>query len=84
VRFSIKVAALSVILVADLAFFLFFPTALTQYYNQIFQILPWADNLELTIIVIIGLIIAVITSILLVSTIVKKLMKSIQVGTENE
>ena len=75
---SIKIAVLSVILAADLTFFLFFPTNFSNIYDRIYQTLPWADNLEMTFILFVGLAIAIIISILLVQTIVKSLMKSIQ------
>lgn len=84
VRLSIKVASLSAILAADLAFFLFFPTALSDYYDKIFQTLPWEHNLELAVMLIVGLVIAITTSILLVRSITKSLFKSIQKGNNNE
>jgi hypothetical protein len=84
VRLSIKVPALSIILAADLAFFIFFPSALPDIYDQIFQILPWSKALEITIILIIGLIIAIISSILLVSAITKHIFKSINGETTSE
>jgi hypothetical protein len=83
-RLSIKVAVLSIILAADLVFFIFFPTTLTDIYQQIFQTLPWEHNLELTIMLAIGLTIAIITSILLVREITKSVFKSIQGETNTE
>jgi undecaprenyl pyrophosphate phosphatase UppP len=83
-RLSIKVTALSIILAADLAFFIFFPTRLTSIYEQIFQILPWSKDLELTIILAVGLTAAIITSILLVRTITKNIFKSIRGQNSNE
>jgi undecaprenyl pyrophosphate phosphatase UppP len=71
-------------LAADLAFFFFFPTSLSNILNQFFEILPFPDNQELTFMLIIGLVIAILLSILLVQTIVKSLMNSIQEGSENE
>lgn len=72
------------VLAADLTFFLFFPTRLPNYYNQIFQSLPWADTVEKTFLLIIGLVIALVVGILLVRMIMKSLFKSIQRGFENE
>jgi hypothetical protein len=83
-RTSIKVAVLSAILAADLAFFLFFPTRLSNYYNQIFQVLPWNDALEMTVVVILGLAIALLVSFLLVQILVRKLLDSLKGGNENE
>jgi len=77
-RLSIKVAVPSAILAVDLAIFLFFPKYLPDIYDQIFLTLPWSKNLEITIILAIGLLIAIITSILLIRTITKSLFKSIQ------
>ena len=79
-----KVAALSTILAVDLAFFIFFPTALPEIYEQIFQTLPWSKDLELTIILAIGLTIAVVTSILLVRSITKNIFKKIKGENSNE
>jgi hypothetical protein len=84
VKPSIKIAALSVILAADLAFFIIFPTHFSNIYNKIYQTLPWADNLEMTFVLFIGLAIAIIISILLVRTIVKSLMLSIQGENNND
>jgi hypothetical protein len=84
VKDSIKIAVLSVILAADLIFFLFFPTNFSNIYNQIYQALPWTDKLEMTFILFIGLALAIIISILLIRTIVKSLMMSIQGANSNE
>lgn len=83
-KLLIKVAALSIILAADLTFFIFFPTTLPEIYEQIFQTLPWSNNLEITIMLIMGLIIAIISSIMLVRTITKHIFKSINGGAPNE
>ena len=83
-RLSIKVAALSVILAADLVFFLFFSTRLSEYYDQLFQAMPWADAQEMAFVVILGLVIALLVSFLLVRILVKRLLKSLQRGPENE
>jgi hypothetical protein len=84
VRLAIKAAALSVTLASDLAFFIFFPSALPEIYNQIFKILPWSNDLEITIMLSIGLIIAIISSILLVRTITKHIFKSINGETTSD
>jgi len=62
VRLSIKIAVLSAILAADLSFFLFFRTYFPQDYELVFQKMPWPDDLEKTFAVIIGLVIATVTS----------------------
>jgi undecaprenyl pyrophosphate phosphatase UppP len=82
-KLSIKVAVLSVILAADLAFFLFFPTRLPEYYDQIFQVMPWSDTLEMTFVLILGLVIAILVSILLVRILARSLLKSLQRGYES-
>jgi hypothetical protein len=83
-RLSIKVTVLSLILAVDLAYFLFFPTYLQDIYNQIFPTLPWTDNFEFAVILIVGLIIATIVSILLIRIIMNSLFKSIQRGNNDE
>jgi undecaprenyl pyrophosphate phosphatase UppP len=83
-RTSFKVAALSAILAADLAFFLFFPTKLSNYYDQFFQALPWTDALEMTFLVVLGLAIALLVSFLLVRVLVRSLVDSLTRGNENE
>ena len=83
-KLSLKVAALSIILAADLAFFIFFQSTLPEIYEQIFQTLPWSNDLEITIMLIIGLIIAIISSIMLVRTITKYIFKSINGEATNE
>lgn len=82
-RLSIKVALLTAILAADLTFFLFFRTYLPQQYNLVFHSLPWSDNLEKTIALIIGLATALLTSIALSRLIVNRLLKSLERGWKN-
>jgi len=84
VKLLTKVAALSTILAADLAFFIIFPTTLTNIYEQIFQTLPWSKDLEITIILALGLAIAIVISILLVRTITKSIFKSLREQNSNE
>jgi uncharacterized protein YacL len=80
VRFSIKMAVLSAILVADLSFFLFLRTHFPQAYELVFEKMPWPDNLEKTFIIIIGLMIATVTSLSIAYSMIKRLLKSIQRG----
>ena len=79
-RLSIKIAVLSLILAADISFFLFFRTYFPQDYELVFQRMPWPDDLEKTFAVIIGLVIALLTSFLIARIILKSLLKSVQRG----
>jgi hypothetical protein len=75
---------MSIILAADLTFFIFFPTTLTDIYEQIFDVLPWSNNLEITIMLSTGLIIATTVSILLVRSITQHVFKSIRGENTND
>ena len=75
-RSSIKIAVLSAILAVDLSFFLFFRIYFPQDYESIFQMMPWLDDLEKTFAVIIGLVVAIFTSILIARLTLKRLLKS--------
>ncbi len=79
-RFSIKIAMLSVILAADLSFFLFLRTHFPQAYELVFEKMPWPDNLEKTFAIITGLVIATVTSLSIAYLMTKRLLKSIQRG----
>jgi len=79
-KLSIKIALLTAILAADLTFFLFFRTYLPQQYNLVFHSLPWSDNLEKTVAVIIGLATALLTALSISHLIVKRLFKSLERG----
>jgi len=79
-KLSIKIALLTAILAADLTFFLFFRTYLPQQYNLIFNSLPWSDNLEKTVALIIGLATALLTALSISNLIVKRLLKSLERG----
>jgi len=79
-KLSIKIALLTAILAADLTFFLFFRTYLPQQYNLVFHSLPWSDNLEKTVALIIGLATALLTALSISNLIVKRLLKSLERG----
>lgn len=79
-KLSIKIALLTAILAADLTFFLFFRTYLPQQYNLVFHSLPWSDNLEKTVALIIGLATALLTALSISNLIVKRLFKSLERG----
>ena len=79
-RFSIKIAVLSAILAADLSFFLFLRTHFPEAYELVFEKMPWPDNLEKTFAIIIGLVIAIVTSLSIAYLVTKRLLKSIQRG----
>lgn len=79
-KLSIKIALLTAILAADLTFFLFFRTYLPQQYNLVFHSLPWSDNLEKTVALIIGLAAALLTALSISNLIVKRLLKSLERG----
>ena len=77
-RLSTKIAVLSILLVADISFFLFFKTYFAQDYELVFQLLPWQDDIEKTVAIIIGLVIAILTSFLIGRVILNHLLKSIR------
>ena len=79
-RFSVKIAVLSAILAADLSFFLLFRTYFPQDYELVFQKMPWPDDLEKTLAIIIGLVTALLTSFSIAHIMLKRLLKSIQRG----
>jgi len=79
-RLSIKIAVLTVILAADLSFFLFFRTHFPQHYEMIFQKMPWPDDLEKTFALIIGLVTALLTSFSIAHIVLNSLLKSMQRG----
>ncbi len=76
VRLSIKMAVLSVILAADLSFFLFFRTYFPEDYEMVFQRLPWPNYLEKTFVTIVGLVTALSASFLIARMMLKHLLKS--------
>jgi hypothetical protein len=80
VRLSIKIAVLSAILAADLSFFLLLKTHFTETYEMVFQKMPWPDDLEKTLALIVGIATALFTSILIARIMLKRLLKSIQRG----
>jgi len=79
-KLSIKIALLTALLAADITFFLFFRTYLPQQYNLVFQSLPWSDNLEKTVALIIGLAAALLTAISISHLLVTRLLKSLERG----
>lgn len=76
-RLSIKIAVLSAILAADLSFFLLFKTHFPHTYEMVFQKMPWPDDLEKTLALIVGLATALFTSILIARIMLKRLLKSV-------
>jgi len=80
VRLSIKLALLSVVLAVDLSFFLFFRTYFPHEYELVFQKMPWPDDLEKMFATIIGLVTAILTSLLITRITVKRLLQSITRG----
>lgn len=82
-RLSIKIALLTAILAADLTFFLFFRTYLPQQYNLIFHSLPWSDNFEKTVAIIVGLATALLTALSISHLVVNRFLKSLERGKNN-
>jgi hypothetical protein len=76
-KFSIKIALLIAILVADLSFFLFLRTYSPEGYERIFQMMPWSDTLEKTVAVIAGLVIALVVSFFIVHIMVNRILDSL-------
>lgn len=79
-RFSVKIAVLSAVLAADLIFFLLFRTYSPEGYDLFFQKMPWPDDAEKTFAIILGIVTALLTSVSIAYTIIKRVLKSIQRG----
>lgn len=77
-RFQYKIAVLSAVLITDLLFFLFFRTYYPEILEYIYRWLPWENNLEKTILVVAGFIIAALSSSAIISLLARALQKLIQ------
>jgi len=71
-----KVSVLSAILIADLLFFMFSSIYYPEMLQLILEVLPWEDTLEKTIMIILGLVIAVISSAAIINITIKALQKA--------
>jgi len=71
---STKISVLSAILIADLLFFTLSSLYYPEMLQLVLQFLPWDDTLEKAVMIIIGLIVAVLSS----ATIINILLKSFQ------
>ena len=66
-----KVSILAAIVIADLLFFYFFSVYYPEILEGIFEQLPWEDTFEKSIMIILGLLIAVISSATIVNVVIK-------------
>jgi len=80
VRLSIKIAVLSAVLAVDIFFFLFFGTYFPEEYELVFQMLPWSNDLEKTVGIIIGFVGAILVSFSIARLIIRQLLNSIRRG----
>ena len=71
-----KVSVLSAILIADLLFFMFSSIYYPEMLQLILEVLPWEDTLEKAIMIILGLVIAVISSAAIINIAIKALQKA--------
>jgi len=71
---STKISVLSAILIADLFFFTLSSLYYPEMLQLVLQFLPWDDTLEKAVMIIIGLILAVLSS----AAIINILLKSFQ------
>lgn len=71
-----KISALSAILIADLLFF----TLSSLYYPEMFQVvlqlLPWEDTLEKATMIIVGLMVAVLSSAAITNILLKSFQRA--------
>ncbi len=71
-----KISALSAILIADLLFF----TLSSLYYPEMFQVvlqlLPWEDTLEKATMIIVGLMVAVLSSAAIINILLKSFQRA--------
>lgn len=70
-----KLPVLLAVLIADLLFFLFFSVHYPETFEVILQLLPWEDNIEKVIMIILGLIIAVSSSTATIHVLMKEFRK---------
>jgi hypothetical protein len=70
-----KVSILSAILIADLLFFIFSSAYYPEMLQLILESLPYEETLEKALIILIGLIIAVISSTAIINILIKTLQK---------
>jgi hypothetical protein len=71
-----KISVLSAILIFDLLFFTFSSVYYPEMLILFLEILPWEDKLEKSLMIIVGLVIAVISSTGIINILVKSLQKS--------
>jgi uncharacterized protein YacL len=71
-----KVSVLAAILIADLLFFTFCSIYYPEMLQLILELLPWENALEKAIMIIIGLIIAVLSSAAIINILLKSFQKA--------
>jgi hypothetical protein len=77
VNVATKISILSAILVADLLFFIFSSIYYPEMLQLVLESLPWEDTLEKALLIIIGLVIAVISSSAIINILIKALKKAV-------
>lgn len=71
-----KLSMIAATLIADLLFFLFIRVDYPEILQAILNRLPWEDNLEEALIVILGYIVAVLSSSALIYVLIKHFQKT--------
>lgn len=77
-KLQTKILALSAVFVADLFFFLFFIGHYPGLFKLILRWLPWQDDIEKGIIILVGFLIAVLTPSGLMYILAKEVQKRIK------
>lgn len=73
-----RILALAALLAADLLFFIFLGRYYPEVFDLVLQWIPWQSPLKKPIIILLGLIIAVATSVAIIHTIIIGIKKMIK------
>lgn len=73
-----KIIVLSVILLADLLFFLVIQTYFPEAFEAVFRMMPWPDDVEKTFAILSGLAIAVLSSASIAHVLLKRFRESLR------
>jgi len=66
-----RIVGLAVVLVVDLLFFVFIGVYYPETFNMLIDSIPWQSQIKKPIIIILGLIVAVASSVAIIDTIIK-------------
>jgi len=76
VTLQAKVSLILAILIADLLFFMFVRADYPEIFDAVLERLPWDDNLEEAVIVLLGYAIAVLTSSATIYVLIKQFQRT--------